>query len=58
MTLFYLSQIFPRLLLLQLQLKIWFQGATMHGMNDIILSSGLAVDYNQVSSETENCAKA
>ncbi len=30
-----------------------FRGATMHGMNDIILSSGLAVDYNLVSSETE-----
>lgn len=31
-----------------------FRGATMHGMNDIILSSGLAVDYNQVSKEAEN----
>lgn len=30
-----------------------FRGATMHGMNDIILSSGLAVDYNEVSKETE-----
>ncbi len=30
-----------------------FRGATMHGMNDIILSSGLAVDYNQVSKEAE-----
>ncbi len=26
-----------------------FRGATMHGMNDIIISSGLAVDYNEVS---------
>lgn len=34
--------------------KYGFRGATMHGMNDIILSSGLAVDYNQVSKETES----
>jgi hypothetical protein len=26
-----------------------FRGATLHGLNDIILNSGLAVDYNQVS---------
>ncbi len=26
-----------------------FRGATMHGMNEIILSTGLAVDYNEVS---------
>lgn len=30
-----------------------FRGATMHGVNDIILASGLAVDYNQVSKEAE-----
>lgn len=30
-----------------------FRGATMHGMNDVILKSGLAVDYNEVSQETE-----
>ena len=30
-----------------------FRGATMHGLNDIILQSGLAVDYNQVSADTE-----
>lgn len=30
-----------------------FRGATMHGMNDIILQSGLAVDYNVVSREAE-----
>lgn len=30
-----------------------FRGATMHGMNDTILASGLAVDYNQVSGEAE-----
>lgn len=30
-----------------------FRGATMHGLNDIILQSGLAVDYNEVSRETE-----
>lgn len=30
-----------------------FRGATMHGMNDVILSSGLAVDYNIVSRDAE-----
>jgi len=30
-----------------------FRGATMHGLNDIILNSGLSVDYDQVSSDTE-----
>jgi aminopeptidase len=33
--------------------KYGFRGGTMHGVNDIILSSGLAVDYNEVSRETE-----
>jgi aminopeptidase len=30
-----------------------FRGATMHGMNKVILSSGLAVDYDEVSHEAE-----
>lgn len=30
-----------------------FRGATLHGLNEIILSSGLAVDYNQVSAQAE-----
>jgi len=30
-----------------------FRGATLHGVNDVILSSGLAVDYNEVSAEAE-----
>jgi aminopeptidase len=30
-----------------------FRGATLHGLNDIILSSGLAVDYNDVSKQAE-----
>ena len=30
-----------------------FRGATLHGVNDIILSSGLAVDYNEVSKDAE-----
>jgi len=30
-----------------------FRGATLHGLNDIILRSGLAVDYNEVSREAE-----
>ena len=30
-----------------------FRGATLHGVNDIILNSGLAVDYNEVSRQAE-----
>jgi aminopeptidase len=30
-----------------------FRGATMHGVNEVILNSGLAVDYNEVSREAE-----
>ena len=30
-----------------------FRGATLHGLNRIILSSGLAVDYNEVSKSAE-----
>lgn len=30
-----------------------FRGATLHGLNDVILQSGLAVDYNQVSADAE-----
>jgi hypothetical protein len=30
-----------------------FRGATLHGVNDIILNSGLAVDYNQISKQAE-----
>jgi len=30
-----------------------FRGATLHGLNEIILRSGLAVDYNEVSKEAE-----
>ena len=30
-----------------------FRGATLHGLNQIILDSGLAVDYEQVSSDAE-----
>ncbi|MES2307614.1 MAG: hypothetical protein V4507_02035 [Verrucomicrobiota bacterium] len=33
--------------------QIGFRGATLHGVNDIILRSGLAVDYNEVSREAE-----
>jgi aminopeptidase len=33
--------------------KFGFRGATLHGVNQIILSSGLAVDYNEVSVEAE-----
>ncbi len=30
-----------------------FRGATLHGVNDVILSTGLAVDYNDVSRDAE-----
>ncbi len=30
-----------------------FRGATMHGLNDVILNSGLAVDYDEVSEDAE-----
>ena len=33
--------------------KYGFRGATLHGINDVILSSGLAVDYQEVSKEAE-----
>ena len=35
-----------------------FRGATLHGLNDIILASGLAVDYNQVSADAEKLRRA
>lgn len=35
-----------------------FRGATMHGMNQIILSSGLAVDYGEVSQDAERIREA
>lgn len=34
-----------------------FRGATLHGVNDVILSSGLAVDYDEVSVEAEKLRK-
>jgi aminopeptidase len=33
--------------------KYGFRGATLHGVNDIILSSGLSVDYHEVSRDAE-----
>lgn len=38
--------------------KFNFRGATMHGMNDVILNSGLAVDYQDVSADAEKIRKA
>ena len=35
-----------------------FRGATLHGLNDIILQSGLAVDYNEVSRDAEKLRRA
>lgn len=34
-----------------------FRGATLHGVNEVILSSGLAVDYDEVSVEAEELRK-
>jgi aminopeptidase len=33
--------------------KHGFRGATLHGLNDIILATGLSVDYDQVSAQAE-----
>jgi hypothetical protein len=33
--------------------KHGFRGATLHGLNEIILQTGLAVDYNEVSRQAE-----
>ncbi|MCS1408164.1 MAG: hypothetical protein M2R45_01334 [Verrucomicrobia subdivision 3 bacterium] len=33
--------------------KYGFRGATLHGLNEIILSSGLSVDYNEVGEQAE-----
>lgn len=35
-----------------------FRGATLHGLNEIILASGLAVDYREVSREAEKLRAA
>lgn len=35
-----------------------FRGATMHGMNEVILNSGLAVDYQEVSDDAEKMRAA
>jgi aminopeptidase len=35
-----------------------FRGATLHGVNDVILNSGLAVDYNEVSKDAEKLRAA
>ncbi len=38
--------------------EIGFRGATMHGVNDLILATGLAVDYEQVSARAERLRSA
>lgn len=37
--------------------KYGFRGTTMHGLNDIIIESGLSVDYNDISKKTEKLRK-
>lgn len=38
--------------------KIGFRGATMHGTNDTVLATGLAVDYHEVSARAERMRQA
>ena len=38
--------------------EMGFRGATMHGANDIVLASGLAVDYEEVSARAERLRQA
>lgn len=38
--------------------KFGFRGATLHGLNDVIRNTGLAVDYNDVSRDAEKLRKA
>lgn len=38
--------------------KYGFRGATLHGVNEVILNSGLAVDYNVVSRDAEKLRHA
>ncbi|MGH7162569.1 MAG: hypothetical protein ACREID_03720 [Planctomycetota bacterium] len=38
--------------------EMGFRGATMHGANDRILSTGLAVDYDEVSARAERLRRA
>jgi hypothetical protein len=38
--------------------KYGFRGATLHGLNDIILRTGLAVDYSEVSRGAEKLRRA
>ncbi len=38
--------------------KYNFRGATLHGVNPVILSTGLAVDYNEVSRDAEKLRHA
>ncbi len=35
-----------------------FRGATLHGLNEVILNSGLAVDYHEVSGDAERLRRA
>ena len=35
-----------------------FRGATLHGLNDVILNSGLAVNYHEVSADAERLRRA
>jgi len=38
--------------------EMGFRGATLHGTNDVVLATGLAVDYEEVSARTERLRAA
>src|SRR5205814_3244648 len=38
--------------------EMGFRGATLHGVNDTILATGLSVDYEQVSARAERLRRA
>lgn len=54
----YLSSFSATAPLTALAKRMGFRGATMHGCNDIILQTGLAQDYEQVSAKAERFRRA
>src|ERR1043166_2202280 len=54
----YLSTVSSTPPLTALARRMGFRGATMHGCNDIILRSGLAKDYEEVSAKAERFRQA
>jgi aminopeptidase len=54
----YLSTFSATAPLTALAKKMGFRGATMHGCNEVILRTGLAKDYNEVSAKAERFRRA